>query len=155
MDENFKVKINPYLQETHSKKCRSVFLFFLRKLVRKQATLLRMFSTYLVILFKPWYHFHLHVRERLGNSPRGVLTSWTIKQLCLFFFLIFRCSKLILLYLFLLTDNEILTVLNNGTIKELKKLQGVGQKRAKLIADWRTVYGPFQKVNSSPLLLYF
>ena len=125
------------------------FPFFLRKLVRKQATLLRMFSTYLVILFKPWYHFHLHVRERLGNTPLGVLTSWTIKQLCLFFFLIFRCSKLILLYLFLLTDNEILTVLNNGTIKELKKLQGVGQKRAKLIADWRTLYGPFQKVNSS------
>ncbi|XP_020631801.1 kinesin-like protein KIF22 [Orbicella faveolata] len=43
--------------------------------------------------------------------------------------------------------NEILRVLNNGTIKELKKLQGVGQKRAKLIADWRTVCGPFQQVN--------
>ncbi|KAJ7374088.1 hypothetical protein OS493_009419 [Desmophyllum pertusum] len=28
------------------------------------------------------------------------------------------------------TDNEILRVLNDGTIKELKKLQGVGQKRA-------------------------
>ena len=58
-------------------------------------------------------------------------------------------KQLILLYLFLLTDNEILRVLNNGTIKELKKLQGVGQKRAKLIADWRTVHGPFQKVNLS------
>jgi len=80
VDENFKVKINPHLQETHSKKC-SVVSFCLRKLVRKLATLLRMFSTYLVILFKPWYHFHLHVRERLGNTPLGVLTSWTTKQL--------------------------------------------------------------------------
>ena len=48
---------------------------------------------------------------------------------------------------FVFIDNEILSVLNNGTIKELKKLQGVGQKRAQLIADWRTVHGPFQQVN--------
>ena len=49
--------------------------------------------------------------------------------------------------LFFFIDNEILRVLNSGTIKELKKLQGVGQKRAQLIADWRTVHGPFQQVN--------
>lgn len=48
---------------------------------------------------------------------------------------------------FIFIDNEILSVLNNGTMKELKKLQGVGQKRAQLIADWRTVHGPFQQVN--------
>jgi len=49
-------------------------------------------------------------------------------------------------------NNEILRVLNNGTIKELKKLQGVGQKRAKLIADWRTVCGPFQQVQDLKLI---
>ena len=41
-----------------------------------------------------------------------------------------------------------LSVLNNGTIKELKKLQGVGEKRARLIVDWRTIHGPFQQVNN-------
>ena len=45
------------------------------------------------------------------------------------------------------TDNEILSVLNNGSIKELKKLQGVGEKRARLIADWRTIHGPFLQVK--------
>ena len=67
---------------------------------------------------------------------------------------IHRCSKLIFWYLFTLTDNEILRVLNEGTIKELKKLQGVGQKRAKLIADWRTVHGPFQQVNLSQKMAF-
>ncbi|KAJ7374086.1 Kinesin-like protein kif22 [Desmophyllum pertusum] len=49
-------------------------------------------------------------------------------------------------------NNEILRVLNSGTIKELKKLQGVGQKRAKLIADWRTVHGPFHQVQDLKLI---
>ncbi|KAL9980620.1 hypothetical protein ACROYT_G009228 [Oculina patagonica] len=49
-------------------------------------------------------------------------------------------------------NNEILRVLNHGTIKELKKLQGVGQKRAQLIADWRTVHGPFQQVQDLKLI---
>lgn len=49
-------------------------------------------------------------------------------------------------------NNEILGVLNNGTIKELKKLQGVGQKRAKLIIDWRKIYGPFQQVQDLKLI---
>jgi len=44
-------------------------------------------------------------------------------------------------------NNEILSVLNNGSIKELKKLQGVGEKRARLIADWRTIHGPFLQVH--------
>ena len=42
---------------------------------------------------------------------------------------------------------ELLSVLNNGTIKELKKLQGVGEKRARLIVDRRTFHGPCQQVN--------
>lgn len=49
-------------------------------------------------------------------------------------------------------NNEILGVLNNGTIKELKKLQGVGQKRAKLIIDWRKIYGPFKQVHDLKLI---
>lgn len=44
-------------------------------------------------------------------------------------------------------NNEILSVLNNGSMKELKKLQGVGEKRARLITDWRNVHGPFQQVH--------
>lgn len=48
--------------------------------------------------------------------------------------------------IFLFADTEILSVLNTGSIKELKKLQGVGEKRARLIADWRTVHGPFEQV---------
>lgn len=48
--------------------------------------------------------------------------------------------------IFLFVDSEILSVLNNGSIKELKKLQGVGEKRARLIADWRTIHGPFEQV---------
>lgn len=52
-------------------------------------------------------------------------------------------------HLFLKKDKEILSVLNNGSIKELKKLQGVGEKRAQLIVDWRNVHGPFQQVNLS------
>ena len=51
---------------------------------------------------------------------------------------------------FLTKDKEILSVLNNGSIKDLKKLQGVGEKRAQLIVDWRNAHGPFQQVNLSP-----
>ncbi|XP_073257535.1 kinesin-like protein KIF22-B isoform X2 [Porites lutea] len=47
---------------------------------------------------------------------------------------------------------ELLSVLNNGTIKELKKLQGVGEKRARLIVDWRTLHGPFQQVHELKLI---
>ena len=54
------------------------------------------------------------------------------------------------LFFFWTKDKEILSVLNNGSIKDLKKLQGVGEKRAQLIVDWRNAHGPFQQVNLSP-----
>ncbi|KAK2562324.1 Kinesin-like protein KIF22 [Acropora cervicornis] len=44
-------------------------------------------------------------------------------------------------------NKEILSVLNNGSIKDLKKLQGVGEKRAQLIVDWRNAHGPFQQIH--------
>lgn len=48
--------------------------------------------------------------------------------------------------------NKILKVLNDGTIIELKTLQGVGQKRAELIMNWRREYGPLQQVQDLKLI---
>lgn len=48
--------------------------------------------------------------------------------------------------------NKILKVLNDGTITELKTLQGVGQKRAELIMNWRREYGPLQQVQDLKLI---
>ncbi|XP_022780534.1 kinesin-like protein KIF22 isoform X2 [Stylophora pistillata] len=49
-------------------------------------------------------------------------------------------------------ENEILQVLNDGTIKDLKRLQGVGHKRAQLLLNWRTIHGPFQQVQDLKLI---
>lgn len=71
VDENFKVKINPHLQETHGKICTNVFLLVWESVCVKFGTLLRMHSTYPVIPYKPWYHLPPKMkRERLGNTPR-------------------------------------------------------------------------------------
>lgn len=48
--------------------------------------------------------------------------------------------------------NKILKVLNDGTIIELKTLQGVGQKRAELIMNWRREHGPLQQVQDLKLI---
>ena len=44
-------------------------------------------------------------------------------------------------------------ILNTGTVKELKDLQTVGEKRAKLIHDWRTMNGHFKTVSYLCILL--
>ncbi|EDO39270.1 predicted protein [Nematostella vectensis] len=44
-------------------------------------------------------------------------------------------------------DAELLTVLNTGDVKELKKLQAIGEKRAQLIVQWRQLHGPLAKVQ--------
>lgn len=41
----------------------------------------------------------------------------------------------------------ILNLLNNGSLKELKSLQKIGDKKAKLIVGWREVNGPFKNVS--------
>ncbi|XP_077996007.1 kinesin-like protein KIF22 [Glandiceps talaboti] len=55
---------------------------------------------------------------------------------------------------FQMTHNtEILRILNTGTVKQLKSLQSIGEKRANLIHNWRESHGHFtsieqlQKVN--------
>lgn len=42
---------------------------------------------------------------------------------------------------------KILNLLNTGSIKELKSLQKIGDKKAKLIVGWRELNGPFKKVG--------
>ncbi|XP_048846933.1 kinesin-like protein KIF22 [Brienomyrus brachyistius] len=42
---------------------------------------------------------------------------------------------------------QILNVLNTGTLKELKKLQLIGDKKAKLILGWREIHGSFAQVE--------
>ncbi|XP_075704493.1 kinesin-like protein KIF22 [Rhinoderma darwinii] len=44
-------------------------------------------------------------------------------------------------------QQKILNLLNSGSIKELKSLQKIGDKKAKLILGWREVNGPFKKVE--------
>ncbi|XP_071503279.1 kinesin-like protein KIF22 [Diadema antillarum] len=43
--------------------------------------------------------------------------------------------------------SEILAVLNGGSVKQLKSLQSVGEKRAQLIHSWRQAFGSFTKVE--------
>ncbi|MEE6526850.1 hypothetical protein FKM82_027754, partial [Ascaphus truei] len=43
--------------------------------------------------------------------------------------------------------DKILNLLNFGTTKELKSLQKIGDKKAKLIVGWRQINGPFKKVE--------
>ncbi|KAM8962314.1 kinesin-like protein KIF22 isoform 1-T1 [Pelodytes ibericus] len=42
---------------------------------------------------------------------------------------------------------KILNLLNSGSVKELKSLQKIGDKKAKLIMGWREVNGPFKTVE--------
>uniref|UniRef100_A0A4W6G964 Kinesin-like protein n=1 Tax=Lates calcarifer TaxID=8187 RepID=A0A4W6G964_LATCA len=52
---------------------------------------------------------------------------------------------------------KILQILNTGSLKELKGLQQIGDKKAKLILGWREIHGHFTKVdreNVSYLLFY-
>lgn len=43
--------------------------------------------------------------------------------------------------------HKILQILNSGSLKELKGLQQIGDKKAKLILGWREVHGDFTKVR--------
>lgn len=42
---------------------------------------------------------------------------------------------------------EILQILNTGSLKDLKGLQQIGDKKAKLILGWRVIHGHFTKVS--------
>ncbi|XP_033627005.1 kinesin-like protein KIF22 [Asterias rubens] len=42
---------------------------------------------------------------------------------------------------------EIIHLLNTGTVKQLKSLQSVGEKRAQLIHSWRQMFGEFTKID--------
>ncbi|KAK5850802.1 hypothetical protein PBY51_001647 [Eleginops maclovinus] len=42
---------------------------------------------------------------------------------------------------------KILQVLNSGSLKELKGLQQIGDKKAKLILGWRKIHGHFEKLD--------
>lgn len=42
---------------------------------------------------------------------------------------------------------KILQILNTGSLKELKGLQQIGDKKAKLILGWRELHGRFTKVG--------
>lgn len=42
---------------------------------------------------------------------------------------------------------KILNLLNTGSVKELKSLQKIGDKKAKLIMGWREINGPFKTVE--------
>lgn len=41
---------------------------------------------------------------------------------------------------------KILQTLNSGSLKELKSLQLIGDKKAKLILGWREIHGDFTQV---------
>lgn len=42
---------------------------------------------------------------------------------------------------------KILQTLNTGSLKDLKGLQQIGDKKAKLILGWREIHGHFTKVG--------
>lgn len=45
------------------------------------------------------------------------------------------------------TRQKILNILNTGSLKDLKGLQQIGDKKAKLILGWREIHGNFLKVS--------
>lgn len=47
---------------------------------------------------------------------------------------------------------KILQVLNTGSLKDLKGLQQIGDKKAKLILGWREIHGHFTKVSAEKSL---
>ncbi|XP_071944163.1 kinesin-like protein KIF22-A [Antedon mediterranea] len=42
---------------------------------------------------------------------------------------------------------SVLNLLNTGSVKELRSLQSIGEKRAKLIDNWRQMYGEFKCID--------
>lgn len=49
------------------------------------------------------------------------------------------------------SKQKILQILNTGCLKELKSLQQIGDKKAKLILGWREIHGHFAKVGKQTL----
>lgn len=49
------------------------------------------------------------------------------------------------------SKQKILQVLNTGCLKELKGLQQIGDKKAKLILGWREIHGQFTKVGGKKM----
>lgn len=54
-----------------------------------------------------------------------------------------------------LSRQKILQVLNSGSLKELKGLQQIGDKKAKLILGWREINGHFTKVGREDVFSAF
>ncbi|XP_034070505.1 kinesin-like protein KIF22 isoform X3 [Gymnodraco acuticeps] len=46
-----------------------------------------------------------------------------------------------------ISKHKILQILNSGSLKELKGLQLIGDKKAKLILGWREIHGQFKKLD--------
>ena len=46
------------------------------------------------------------------------------------------------------SKQKILALLNTGSHKDLKGLQLIGDKKAKLILGWREIYGSFSKART-------
>lgn len=45
------------------------------------------------------------------------------------------------------SKENILSILNNGSVKDLLALHRIGKKKAQLIVSWKELYGPFEKVE--------
>lgn len=45
---------------------------------------------------------------------------------------------------------KILDLLNEGSARDLRSLQRIGQKKAQLIVGWRKLHGPFSQVMNGP-----
>lgn len=43
---------------------------------------------------------------------------------------------------------KILDMLNEGSARDLRSLQRIGQKKAQLIVGWRELHGPFSQVTA-------
>ena len=46
-------------------------------------------------------------------------------------------------------DDQVLHVLNEGSLKQLQSLQTIGTKRAQQIMTWRTLHGQFHEVGNN------
>ena len=43
---------------------------------------------------------------------------------------------------------KLLDLLNEGSVRDLRSLHLIGQKKAQLIMGWRELHGPFSKVKT-------
>lgn len=43
---------------------------------------------------------------------------------------------------------KLLDLLNEGSARDLRSLQRIGQKKAQLIVGWRELHGPFNEVTT-------